>query len=318
MALYKPIQIDGDEDIKVLMKKLYRFNEDLRYTMSNLDLADNCPGVLDKIDERDDMLRTIKWDADQLHIQYDDLETDTTTSLRQSEDAINMLVSRGSVVDTLITRLDIYKESITLKSKQIVIDADNMQLDRAGNATFAGDITGGSIWIGEGKFWVNSNGDCYIDDELITETLNPSDGIFAARLEVYNDDEYVIYITDTINAGEAYISGELNCRQVNQRSDRRIKKNITNLDPSKCAKIVSRLQPKSFRFIGSGVPSIGFEAQDVYRIQDDIPLVGRNGAYLEVPYGNYTALLAGAIQDNQRRINNLKRRIAECHTSTAR
>ena len=195
MALYKPIRIDGDEDIKVLMKKLYRFNEDLRFTMSNLDLADNCPGILEKI------------------------------------------------------------------------------------------------------------------DELITETLNPSDGIFAANLEVYNDEEYVIYITDTINAGEAYISGELNCRQVRQRSDRRVKKNITGLNQSKCAKIVSQLQPKSFRFIDSGIPSIGFEAQDVYRIQDDLPLVGRNGAYLEIPYGNCTALLAGAIQDNQRRIDRLKRMV---------
>lgn len=309
MALYKPIQIDGDEDIKVLMKKLYRFNEDLRYTMSNLDIEDNCPGILDKIDERDDMIRTIKWDADQLHIQYDDLETATTTSLRQSEDAINLLVSRGSVVDTLITRLDVYKESITLKSQQIVIDANNMQLDRAGNTVFTGSVTGGSIYIANGRFWVNQNGDCYIDDELITETLNPSDGIFAAQLEVYNDDEYVIYITDTINAGEAYIGGELNCRQVKQRSDRRAKKHITGLNQSKCAKIASQLQPKSFRFIGSGIPSIGFEAQDVYRIQDDLPLVGRNGAYLEIPYANCTALLAGAIQDNQRRIDRLKRMV---------
>lgn len=309
MAVYKPIQIDGDEDVKTLMKKLYRFNEDLRYTMSNLDLADNCPGVLDKIDERDDMLRTIKWDADQLHIQYDDLETATTTSLRQSEDAINLLVSRGSVVDTLITRLDVYKESITLKSQQIVIDANNMTLDRAGNTVFSGSVTGGSIYIADGRFWVNEYGDCYIDDELITETLNPSNGIFAAQLEVYNDEEYVINITDTINAGEAYIGGELNCRQVRQRSDRRVKKNITGLNQSKCAKIVSQLQPKSFRFIGSGIPSIGFEAQDVYRIQDDLPLVGRNGAYLEIPYGNCTALLAGAIQDNQRRIDRLKRMV---------
>lgn len=309
MALYNPIRIDGDEDVKTLMKKLYRFNEDLRHTMSNLDLADNCPGVLDKIDERDDMLRTIKWDADQLHIQYDDLETDTTTSLRQSEDAINMLVSRGSVVDTLITRLDIYNESITLRSKQIEIDANNMQLDRAGNTVFTGSITGGSIWLGNGKFWVNEYGDCYIDDEMITETLNPSDGIFAAQLEVYNDDEVMIYITDTINAGEAYIGGELNCRQVKQRSDRRVKKHITGLDPSKCAKIVRQLQPKSFRFIGSGIPSIGFEAQDVYHVQDDLPLVGRNGAYLEIPYGNCTALLAGAIQDNQRRMDRLKRMV---------
>lgn len=309
MALYNPIRIDGDEDVKTLMKKLYRFNEDLRHTMSNLDLADNCPGVLDKIDERDDMLRTIKWDADQLHIQYDDLETDTTTSLRQSEDAINMLVSRGSVVDTLITRLDIYNESITLRSKQIEIDANNMQLDRAGNTVFTGSITGGYIRLANGKFWVNEDGDCYIDDELITETLNPSDGIFAAQLEVYNDDEVMIYITDTINAGEAYIGGELNCRQVKQRSDRRAKKHITGLNQSKCAKIVSQLQPKSFRFIGSGIPSIGFEAQDVYHVQDDLPLVGRNGAYLEIPYGNCTALLAGAIQDNQRRIDRLKRMV---------
>lgn len=309
MALYKPIQIDGDEDVKVLMKKLYRFNEDLRFTMSNLDIEDNCPGILDKIDERNDMLRTIKWDGDQLHIQYDDLETATTTSLHQSEQSINLLVSRGSVVDTLITRLDIYKESITLKSKQIVIDADNMKVDKTGNAVFTGNINGGSIWLGNGKFWVNSNGDCYIDDELITGTLNPSDGIFAAQLEVYNEDEVMIYITDTINAGEAYIGGELNCRQVIQRSDRRAKKNITALNPSKCAKIIGQMEPKTFQFIGSETTSMGFEAQDVYRIQDDLPLVGRHGAYLELPYSNYTALLAGAIQDNQRRIDRLKRMV---------
>ena len=322
MALYRPIQIDGDEDLKVLMKKLYRFNEDLRNTVSELDIEDNCPGVLDKIDERNKMMRTIQFDSDHLQIQFDDLETNTTTSLRQSEDAINLLVSRGSVVDTLITRLDVFKESIYLKSKQIEIDADNMKLDKIGNAIFSGDITGGSIYIADGKFWVNENGDCYIDDELITETLNPTDGIFAANLEVYNDEEYIINITGTINSGEAYISNDLSCRQATQHSDGKLKRHIKKLDAAVCADIVRQLQPKTFRFAGSGTSEIGFIAQDIYRTQSDmrldLPLVGRNGKYLEVPYASYVTQIAGTIQDNQRRIDGLKKEVRKWHTSTVR
>ena len=305
MALFKPIQVTPDMDMKALMKRLYQFNEDLKFTLSNLDLDDNCSkAMLDEIDQRNDMIRTIKWDANQLQIQYEDCKTGAITALIQAEDSIELLVDSGSVVETMLSRMEIYGDSIHMTSGHLVIEATNFNLDINGNATFSGDIIGGSINIGNGKFIVYPNGDCYIDDELVTETLNPSNGIYAAELEVYNDDEIINYISGEVTADECYIVEELNCADVDQRSDGRLKNVIRQVR----AEAAWKLCPRVFDWKSSGERAIGFVAQEVESL--GLPLVHENQGMKELPYANYVALLAAAVQQNQERIVRLKRRLS--------
>ena len=312
MAVYKGIQIDRDETVESLMKKLYQYNEDLKFTLSNLDLEDNfSKSTLNRIDARNEKVRELTFDGNGMKIDFENLKTWTETSITQSKESIKLLVDRGKVVETMLTRMEIYGDSIRLKSGQILIDAQNMKLDAAGNATFSGAINGGSIWLGNGKFWVNANGDCYIDDTLTTETLNPAKGIYAERLEVYNDDEYVIWITKAINANGAYISGKLNCRQVKFHSDARLKRDVKTMLPESCGELVKRLRPKRFAYKASGAESMGFIAQEVDELQReneiDLPLVDHTEEYLAIPYMNYVAVLVGAVQQNQKKIERIRR-----------
>lgn len=305
MALFKPIQVTPDMDMKALMKRLYQFNEDLKFTLSNLDLDDNCSkAMLDELDQRNDMIRTIKWDADQLQIRYEDCKTGAITALTQAEDSIELLVDSGKVVETMLSRMEINGESINMTSGHLVIEAQNFTLNKQGDAYFSGTINGGSINIGNGKFIVYPNGDCYIDDELETETLNPSNGIYAAELEIYDDEEIINYVSGQITADECYIIEELNCADVDQRSDGRMKTVIRQVG----AEAAWKLRPRVFSWKASGEREIGFVAQEVEAM--GLPLVHENQGMKELPYANYVALLAAAVQQNQRRINRIKRRLS--------
>lgn len=174
MAVYKPLVLGKDEtDINKIMNKLYRFSRDLKFTIANLSLEDNIDNsVLDVLDNRDNKMRQISFSADGLTIDLKDYETGMHTSLEQTSEKISLLVDSGSVVETMLSRMELYGESITLSTGQVVIQTQNMTLDKNGNATFAGDIIGGSINIG-GKFIVDTTGKCYIAGSLTTDPPEP-------------------------------------------------------------------------------------------------------------------------------------------------
>ena len=62
MAIYKPLVLDKDEtDIKKIMSKLYRFSQELKFTLSNLTLEDNLgKSVLDVLEVRGERTRSIQ------------------------------------------------------------------------------------------------------------------------------------------------------------------------------------------------------------------------------------------------------------------
>lgn len=138
-----------------------------------------------------------------------------------------MLVATGDVVNEMLTRMEMYGEYIRLTSGHLVIDAENMKLDKPGNAYFSGNITGGSININN-RFTVSSSGDVYIDDALTTTTLNPARAIVAANMEIYNDDDYINVIGKAATCSELYVSENLNCRKVRYTSDKR-KNNVLKI-----------------------------------------------------------------------------------------
>ncbi len=309
MAVFKPMIIQKNEtDIGKVIRQLYRFSEDLKYTISNLSFEDNISNdVLDSITSRNNKVRKIQFSNDELNIEYDNYSSSVQTKLSQSSESIQLLVATGNVVNEMLTRMEMYGEYIRLTSGHLVIEAQNMQLDRTGNASFSGNITGGSININN-RFTVSSSGDVYIDDALTTTTLNPAKAIVAADIEIYNDNDYINVIGGAATCSELYVSENLTCRKVRYTSDQRKKQCIKDIEKADLAELI----PVSYSFQDSGNKAIGYIAQDVYLTQENGENalgVNRSGKYLELPYVAYSALYAKGIQENQKRINKLKEQI---------
>lgn len=314
MAVFKPLVLDQDEtDMSQVMSKLYRFSRDLKYTLSNLTLEDNMDNsVLKVLDSRKNKTREISFSKDALTIDLMEYETGMHTSLEQTREKISLLVDSGDVVNTMLSRMELYGEYITLKTGQVIIQAQNMTLDKAGNAYFSGDIIGGSINIC-GKFIVYPDGSCYVDGTFSTETLNPPNGIYAYELDVYNDDDRINTVTGNIACADAYISETLTCRRVHQTSDRRCKKWIEPISDQESAEALKAIVPTRYTFVDSGRAGIGCIAQNLYRKTEEgrLPMVVRHGKLLELPYSSYGAIYTRAIQKNQERIGALKQEIKE-------
>lgn len=314
MAAFKPLILDKNEtDIHEIMTKLYRFSEDLKFTLSNLSNEDNFDNsFINILNERNKKMREINFNSDELSIDLRDYESGVHTRLEQTNEKISFLVQRGGVVETMLTRMELYKESITLKTGQVIILSENMTLDKAGNVYFSGNITGGSINIAK-KFIVNTAGECYIDGILTTETLNPPAGIYADELDVYNENDMVNTVTGNITCWDAYISETLNCRKVYVTSDERGKKNIGLINRKAAAEALKAIIPMRYTFVDTGREAIGCIAQDIYRfcekMEESLPLVGRHGKYLELPYSSYGTIYNLIIKQNQERINKLEKKI---------
>lgn len=314
MAVFKPLVMDRNEtDIDEILSKLYRFSQDLKYTIANLSLEDNMDNsVIDVLNQRNGKVREIKFDADGLVIELKDYGTGMHTSLEQTKERISLLIQSGSVVETMLTRMELHGEHITLRTGQVIIQAQNMTLDKAGNAFFSGDIIGGSINI-EGRFIVNPLGECYIDGTFTTETLNPPDGIYAYELDIYNDNDVVNTVTGNISCYDAYIAETLTCRKAYQFSDRRLKENIEPITEDTAAEALKAIKPMRYRFVDSGRSGMGCMAQDIYRRQEMaavcLPMVSRHGRFLDLPYSSYGAIYASVIRQNQKRIEKLKQAV---------
>ncbi|MEY8222888.1 tail fiber domain-containing protein [Enterocloster aldenensis] len=314
MAVFKPLVMDRNEtDIDEILSKLYRFSQDLKYTIANLSLEDNMDNsVIDVLNQRNGKVREINFDADGLVIDLKDYGTGMHTSLEQTKERISLLVQSGSVVETMLTRMELHGEHITLRTGQVIVQAQNMTMDKAGNAFFSGDIIGGSINI-EDRFIVNHLGECYIDGTFTTETLNPPDGIYAYELDIYNDNDVVNTVTGNISCYDAYIAETLTCRKAYQFSDRRLKTDIEPITEDTAAEALKAIKPMRYRFVDSGRSGMGCMAQDIYRHQEMeavcLPMVSRHGRYLDLPYSSYGTIYACVIRQNQKRIERLKQAI---------
>lgn len=87
-------------------------------------------------------------------------------------------------------------------------------------------------------------------------------------------------------------------------SDRRLKKDITDLDPD----IAKHIRPVSFRFKTEPKKRYGFIAQEVQEIMPDAVVEDDNG-YLSLNYEQMIAPLYALVQEQQTRIDKLENRI---------
>lgn len=98
-----------------------------------------------------------------------------------------------------------------------------------------------------------------------------------------------------------------------ETSDRRKKKQIRSLKESQALALVRGLKPKVYLMKETGEPMMGFVAQDVEKLQQqleiNLPLTSMDvEGYYCIPYMNYIALLTGAIQAQQKQIDQLIRK----------
>lgn len=106
----------------------------------------------------------------------------------------------------------------------------------------------------------------------------------------------------------------MTCETLYQSSDARLKEQIEDIPEETALRIVLGLKPVEFSYIGSNERQMGFLAQDVNALQENIgthlPLtdLGEDG-YYRIPYSTYGALYAGAIKSQQRQIEELERKL---------
>lgn len=256
-------------------------------------------------------------------------EGQLSSRITQTAEQISLKVSKGDVTSELNSELTITGNSINLTTGHFTINSKNMTVDNQGNATFSGNITGanitgasftgGSINIGNGNFTVSSGGIVNAKNAKIEgATINATGLMHANSLVVEDTFEGNIGSIEDFSTGHIWCSGNIDCNgiiygTVAGTSDRRKKKDIVQISQESCYKIISAVSPVSYRLTDNNLPGIGFIAQDIENIlknigMEKLPLFGyaeKNDMYY-IPYLNYIAILAGAIQYLDNKVKNLE------------
>ena len=238
-------------------------------------------------------------------------EAESSLSVKANEIALRVSekVSRGEVTSELNSELKITGNRIELTTGNFIITAKNFTVDESGDSVFSGNIRGasfigGNIDIGNGKFKVNSSGIVEASDAVIRAAAFNSTGIIYAEkgIECNGEIEANIGSFEGINARGIYCTGTVYGASWEYISDGRCKKNIQNISPKECYEIISRLHPVAYQLVHSNICGVGFIAQDVKTVLRELNLDYALVGYYEkkdiytLPYGNYIAILAGAIQ----------------------
>jgi hypothetical protein len=98
----------------------------------------------------------------------------------------------------------------------------------------------------------------------------------------------------------------------NTMSDKRLKTNIRPL--TDCMPFINKLQPVKFNYINHKKNVFGFIAQDVKRNLDDenqslVNVPQKDDEYYSIDYLQFIPILVNAIQQQQKKIEDLERKI---------
>ena len=185
-----------------------------------------------------------------------------------------------------------------------------MTLDKNGNATFSGSISGGSINIGNGQFTVDTNGNV-VAKSITASTSNASDlrGIHIIVTGTVSGNYLDIrsggtlsgtYDIDTIYSNDVW-------GQIHDTSDARLKKNVNHINSDIAIKIIKELNPVSFLYKKNDSPGMGFIAQEVKGICDkygiELPLYEINRGIYSITYTNFISLIISVLQEIMRRMD---------------
>lgn len=317
----KIIQLEGKAAILVAnVDEVSATVTDLKnYTESQFKItADAITAEVTRAQSAENVLSSkITQTAEEIRLEVSNTAEGLQSQITQNADEISLKVSVDSLVDDLNSELTISGNMIELTTGHFIVDSRNFSLDSNGNAEFSGDISGSSIYgayiegteIYGGTIWNGymeiTEDSCYIGNWSF-ENLGSSDTYFEGRgISIHAG-------SGNIDSNGDFWCDNLTCNNLNNNSDIRLKTNIKKIDASKAKEFVMGLKPRTYLFKESGTPGIGFIAQDVKKLSEEIgfdaPVFGRNGEFYTIPYQNYIPLLALVLQEQEKRIAALERR----------
>ena len=238
-------------------------------------------------------------------------EAELRSAINVVSDKIELKVSQGDVSN----QLSVETGGISIKGNRFSWSSTYSSMTADGKLTassgsFTGDVVANSFKTNDGSITL-ANGKLKITGAEIDGTANTSSigasTIYTNHLEVGGNAVF--------NSG-AEFSGEMTCQNIDANqisctwmyssmsgqtySDRRLKHDIKTIKDKTALKIISELRPVSFKMKEGDLPGMGFIAQEVQRICKDngldLPLYGKHGKYLTIPYVNYIPVIVKALQ----------------------
>lgn len=286
------------------MKKVYSYlmllNQQLQYCFTDISPEDNfSEESFLKYQETGQTIAQLEITMKGFLSQFQDLEEDVSSSIKVLNGKIELKVS----ADELCSEISASPETIAFKTGYLTIETKNFRLNRDGTAEFSGTINGGSINI-NGRFTVSSSGTVKIESTTFSKQITTNGLLYSNYMRISGDAS----IEGSLNVGSMYSRGDVSCEEIYIRSDERLKKDIREITKEQALETVLALRPVTFAFKDTGRPGLGFLAQEAAEVgkRVGLPLVDDSGEYLAIPYANYAALLAGAVQAQQEEIKRLE------------
>ena len=244
-------------------------------------------------------------------------EGNLSSLISQTAESITLMVKKGEVS----AQLSIESGGIDIKGDRFSWTATNSSLTADGTLTVNQGLFKGSIDVGNGRFTVDSSGKVVAKSiEVGTSSSRAvlyGSTVLATNFSCNSSFNVDCYANMADIGGNTISCGTLRANHIygsiDDFSDRRLKRNIHPMDAETAIRIIKQLKPVSYSMKRYDLEGIGFIAQDVQKIclkqGIDLPLYGRRGKYLTIPYINYIPLLVAVVQSQQKEIDRLKRLI---------
>lgn len=238
-------------------------------------------------------------------------EVELAAAISVASNQIKLKVSQGDVSN----QLSVETNGITIKGNRFSWSSTYSSMTADGKLTassgsFTGDVVANSFKTADDKI-VLANGKLTITGAEINGTTNTSSigasTIYTDHLEVGGNAVF--------NSG-ADFSGAINCQNIDANritcvsvysskagetwSDRRLKHDIRRIRENIAVEVIKGLRPVSYALNANNEESLGFIAQDVKKMCENLgiemPLYSKNGKYYAIPYINYIPLMVKTLQ----------------------
>ena len=307
MAYFNAPSITSDGDMKKIYSYLQMLNQQLQYCFSSINPEDNFSlDSLVKYSETDTKIGQLEVSMDHFIAEFREKNKEIESSIRVMNDNISLKVS----AEELCSEISLSTDTIEFKTGQLIVNTDNWKLNADGTSEFSGAIRGGSININD-KFIVNENGGATVASSTFTKDIHCNGILYTQYLKIGGDAVF----DGLLSCDKMTVSGTVSCEELYETSDRRLKEEIQTIPDEIALQAVLGLRPVVFRYKSSRERSMGYIAQEVEAMQQEkglnLPMTGRIGEYLAIPYSSYGALYAGAIRAQQKEIEKLDKRIGE-------
>lgn len=327
-----PIDINEIDDLDKAKEYLADLNKKIRFLSISVDEDNFSSESYKEFYKNDENALRVTMDTEKLDIATEDYTTETLARLKQTEDEIALLVSKGDVTN----QINLSKDAIEISGNHLIVTSDNFNLDKDGNLTMKGTINAKSGYFGNYQIATDSSGRQYLSDS--SGTIDAAD-LSGTNIEVSKN----LYMTTdkTIDGcsisfkncsvsstttsyfgwfhhdSDCYVNGKLSANAVRGEdlichstiscfdywsyqedkaySDRRLKKDIEYLDGKQALEFLMKLRPVSFKYTFSDDTHYGFIAQEILALGDPYKLVTkRTDGFFSLDYGAFTALIAAA------------------------